>query len=79
MAPQNSVFMGFISGLMLSQDPLQSFYGYTKPELLVQVEATWSAEVVMEVLRHLDEKPDLAHTAAPRTTAGQEMFESVAA
>ena len=41
---------------------------------MVQVEGSWSAEVVMEVLQHLDgENPELLHTN------GQEVFEGVAA
>jgi hypothetical protein len=43
-----------------------------------QVEGTWSAEAVMEVLRHLDQEPDLAN-GAHSGMAAQEAFESVAA
>ena len=43
-----------------------------------QVEGTWSAEAVMEVLRHLDQAPDLAN-GVHSTVASKEVFESVAA
>lgn len=46
--------------------------------LPVQVEGTWSAEAVMEVLRHLDQEPGLAN-GVHSMGAGQEVFQSVAA